>query len=226
MDFDEKPDRLAARLRKLADVVLNPYGSQLHLSMDDYYRKSSILGISPKLIELIHRLFSYLNVNYAIIGGIAATYHARPRMTKDLDVTVDESIIAVQDKLKDPEFMMKFGFGAIKSTISRHRFHIKSEDYGLVEAVPAVTPMLKAALKDAMARSAQPGAYPVVSPKYFILLKVDAFKNSPARFDKDAFDAASTVMRKKVDIDALIDQYPNFARELKKIKTIVELKAK
>lgn len=141
-------------------------GATLHGSFPDRSILASLVG-----------LLKSLDIEFAVIGGVAVSIHGVERDTDDLDVLISK--MPDDDKLRDSEFMGKFGFYKTKSATGT--MLILDHKQGGCEALLANTSERKWALQTAREESVLGLRVPVVSPEALIVLKLKALSNNQKR---------------------------------------------
>jgi hypothetical protein len=119
-------------------------------------------------------LFNELGIRYAIVGGIALAFHARPRFTRDIDVLVhqaDMSLLkSVMDRLGYEETAEPWLLS--NSTLTLHRFlRIEGQDELMIDILVANTEEHFRIIRDADIAESAKGVVPVAAKRDIIWLK-------------------------------------------------------
>ena len=92
--------------------------------------KNKILNIYDEFFSIIKKL-NEANIQYAVVGGIALSFHTKPRYTKDIDLLLlDEDINSFKFILKKMGYIFEANPWTFKNTnITLHRLtKIEGED--------------------------------------------------------------------------------------------------
>ncbi len=119
-------------------------------------------------------LFNKLGIRYAVVGGIALAFHARPRFTRDIDV------LAHQDDMG----LLKTAMGRLgyeetaeprvlaNTTLTLHRFlKIEGQDEIMIDILVANTDEYFRIIRDAELAESAIGTAPVAAKRDVIWLK-------------------------------------------------------
>lgn len=83
------------------------------------------------------------NVRYALIGGVAMAFHARPRFTKDIDLLIEQSALeSVDASLMAERFRKSAPPWTFKNTaLTLHRYlKVEDDDEMMVDVLVAGSP--------------------------------------------------------------------------------------
>jgi hypothetical protein len=119
-------------------------------------------------------LFNKLGIRYAVVGGIALAFHARPRFTRDIDVLVHQ----------DDMSLLKMAMGRLgyeetaepwiltNTTLTLHRFlKIEGQDELMIDILVANTDEHFRIIQDAGLAESATGMVPVAAKRDIIWLK-------------------------------------------------------
>ncbi len=133
--------------------------------------------MAMNLYDEFFALIPYLNklgVRYAIVGGVAMSFHGRPRFTRDVDVLLhpdDLSLIRmVFDRLGYRETAEPWTFR--KTNLTLHRFlKVHGEDEMMMDVLLANSPEHQKVIANAISAPAEDGAVRVAGTSDLIALK-------------------------------------------------------
>ena len=137
------------------------------------------------------------NIKFSIIGAMALTVHGQIRDTSDIDILVDK--LPPPEKLKDSEYMSRFGFYRGSSTTGTI-ITLDHRRNGQIEILLANSPIRQFAIDTSEEHSILGIKVPVVSAASLIGLKAVSVVNNPSRKPKDYPDIMSVWVKSKPDL--------------------------
>jgi len=119
-------------------------------------------------------LFNALGIRYAIVGGIALAFHARPRFTRDIDVLVHQDDMCLLKTAMD-----RLGYKETaepwiltNSTLTLHRFlKIEGQDELMIDILVANTDEHFTIIRNVELAESAMGKAPIAAKRDIIWLK-------------------------------------------------------
>ena len=169
----------------------------------DYIMRARHLRESSSAVDLpktnvmrdMLRLLGDLDIEFAVIGGLAVAVHGKPRNTGDIDVLSDS--IPGQERISDHDYMRRFNFYRGQSHTGTHL--ILDHHNGMVELLLANTQLRRNALATSVVTDILGVDVPVVSPVMLIALKLAALVDNPEKRKSDLADIISVFVESTVD---------------------------
>lgn len=141
------------------------------------------------VLGLVGNKFSENNIDFAIVGGVALSYYAKPRMTIDLDLMILISDFALTEKiLKSLGYYCEYKSEDIATFLSKET-QLGRIDLQIAHRTRAIE-MLKMAN---IIKAEGDIQIKVLQPEDLIGLKVQAYCNDPDRYYQDMADIKSLV---------------------------------
>lgn len=119
-------------------------------------------------------IFNELGIRYAVVGGIALAFHARPRFTRDIDLLVHQDDMSLLKTTMD-----RLGYQETaepwllpNTTIMLYRFlKAEGQDDLMIDILVANTDEHFRMIRDAVPAQSTTGVVPVAAKRDIILLK-------------------------------------------------------
>jgi len=119
-------------------------------------------------------LLNELGIRYAVVGGIALAFHARPRFTRDIDVLVHQTDMSLLKSAMD-----RLGYEETaepwlltNTTLTLHRFlRIEGQDELMIDILVANSEDHFRIIRDAVVAESSRGMVPVAAKRDIIWLK-------------------------------------------------------
>lgn len=170
------------------------------------------LSLSDELIravEILGELFTARSVQYAVVGGLAATMRGRPRFTQDVDILLEVPQLALPGLLED---LASRGFSFDMTTVIREfvREHITAFRFGNVRIdwLKPVLPLYSRTLAGATEVTWTPGhEIRVASPEGLILTKMVAFRPQ----DQADITAVLAANRDSINVELIRKEWSPYA---------------
>lgn len=146
------------------------------------------------LVEVLARA----GIAYALIGGLATGFRARPRYTKDIDLLVDVPQVALPallDRLHDRGFT--FDARQVIEEFTRHHMAVVWRDGVRVDMLKPVLPAYRHVLERAVIEPGPATPIRVATAEGLILLKLLAFRLQ----DQTDIEALVAANRDTLDLD-------------------------
>ncbi|MFZ2448126.1 MAG: hypothetical protein WAW37_17350 [Syntrophobacteraceae bacterium] len=123
---------------------------------------------------LMVSLFNELEIRYAVVGGIALAFHARPRFTRDIDVLVHQDDMGLlktaMDRLSYEETAESWEL--MNTTLTLHRFlKIEGQDELMIDILVANSDEHFSIIRGAELAESAKGVVPVAAKRDIIWLK-------------------------------------------------------
>jgi len=135
------------------------------------------MNIYDEFFSIIKKL-NEANIQYAVVGGIALSFHTQPRYTKDIDLLLVQDIAAFKSILKKMGYMFEAVPWTFKNTnITLHRLtKIEGEDSLTIDLLAGNEERHKEIIKNAVVEETEYGFTCIAGREDLIWMK--RFRNS------------------------------------------------
>jgi hypothetical protein len=131
------------------------------------------MNLYDEFFSIVHEL-DVRGISYAVVGGIALSFHAEPRYTKDIDLLlVSEELPGLKSALRELGFTVEADPWTFKSTnITLHRItKFRGEDFLTVDLLVGNDERHREIVENAVTENTEFGKVPIATREDLIWMK-------------------------------------------------------